>query len=355
MPPDIHLAGTWEQVVAAYDQGQEQLDYLPRVLCVEPTNGCNFACTSCPRPEGKPHLLDAAELTAWVERERDAFQAAPVWVHFSGESLLHPRLDEIMRTLRERGVRMMLSTNASRLDDRRCAMLLEAGLGLLVFSLDAARRQTYERIRIGGDFDEVQRNVRRFIALRGDRTKPVTQAQLVISDQPLEEICEFIQLWADEGVDTVHLKRYSTRAGQLSRPAGRRDSAPPGSRCLDPWLNVVVRADGSVVPCCADFAGRLVLGSLHEQTLAQIWNGEKARALRAAHVAGGSLLPEACRLCSDVRTPRDNESVTRCIGVPADVEELAELLDTVPRHLLFDVRGTVGSLAERSPAGRARV
>jgi radical SAM protein with 4Fe4S-binding SPASM domain len=243
-----------------------------------------------------------------------------------------------MRTLRERGVRMMLSTNASRLDDRRCELLLASGLDLLVFSLDAAVRETYERIRIGGDFDQVRRNVYRFLALRGDRRRPATQAQLVLSDQPLPEVLEFLHTWAAAGVDGVHLKRYSTRAGQLALPAGQAAGDRPTGRCLDPWLNVVVRADGSVVPCCADFAGRLVLGSLHTETLSQIWNGERARALRRAHVEGGSALPAACRNCSDVRTPEQTESVTRLTALPADVAELRALLAAAPRHLLFDVR-----------------
>jgi radical SAM protein with 4Fe4S-binding SPASM domain len=339
VPPETVLsAGTWEQVVAAYAEGRQRLDHLPRVLCVEPTDGCNFACTSCPRPDGKAHLLDAADLAGWVDQQAAAFRAAPVWLHFSGESLLHPRLDELMRTLRERGVRMMLSTNASRLDDRRGEMLLGSGLDLLVFSLDAAVRETYERIRVGGDFDEVRGNVHRFLALRGSRPRPATQAQLVLSDQPLAEVLEFVHTWVAAGVDAVHLKRYSTRAGQLAMPSGQTADDRPVGRCLDPWLNVVIRADGSVVPCCADFAGRLVLGSLHTQTLTQIWNGERARALRRAHVEGGAALPAACRNCSDVRTPEHTESVTRRTTLPADEAELRALLGAGPRHLLFDVR-----------------
>jgi len=107
--------------------------------------------------------------------------------------------------------------------------------------------------------------------------------------------------------------------------------------CLDPWLNVIVRADGSVVPCCADFTGQLVLGSLHNQTLTEIWNGPAARKLRRSHATGEDL-PDICQRCSDARTPEARESVLRCVGLPDTVDELAGLLADHPRHLLFDVR-----------------
>lgn len=335
------LSGDWDQVVAAYAEGLPTVDYLPRVLCVEPTDGCNFACTSCVRPDGKAHLLDADDLVRWVDREPEPFRSAPVWVHFSGESLLHPRLADILAVLRERGVLTMLSTNASRLDRRKGRMLLDSGLSLIVFSLDAARADTFQRIRVGGDFEVVERNVRAFLRLRGTGPGPVTQAQLVVSDQEPEEIREFLWRWADEGVDTVQLKRYSTRGGMLPLPRAREsDPVLTGGkprRCLDPWLNVVVRADGSVVPCCADFTGRLVLGSLHESTMEQIWNGPAARALRTAHATGRDL-PAICVACSDARTPDERDSVVRCVGLPESTRELVELMEQYPRHLLFDLR-----------------
>ncbi|WP_018686063.1 radical SAM/SPASM domain-containing protein [Actinokineospora enzanensis] len=336
------LPGTWEQAVAAYESGTAEVGHLPRVLCVEPTDGCNFACTSCVRPEGKAHLLDADDLVRWVDREPGPFRAAPVWVHFSGESLLHPGLSGILAVLRERGVGTMLSTNASRLDHGRAAMLLDSGLSLIVFSLDAARADTFRRIRVGGDFDEVERNVRAFLDLRGDRPAPTTQAQLVLGDQGLDEVWEFLCRWAAEGVDTVQLKRYSTRGGMLGLPTARRgDPALAQARghtpCLDPWLNVVIRADGTVVPCCADFTGQLVLGSLHQQSLAEIWNGQAARALRTAH-ATGTDLPELCARCTDARTPAERDAVVRFAGLPVDEAELAELIAEYPRHLLFDLR-----------------
>jgi radical SAM protein with 4Fe4S-binding SPASM domain len=154
----------------------------------------------------------------------------------------------------------------------------------------------------------------------------------------------------DAGIDAVHLKRYSSRGGMLPLPTARRDdlSSQVRGACLDPWLNVIVRADGTVVPCCADFNGQLVLGALGSQTLAEIWDSPPVVALRTAHITGRDL-PYICRQCNDKRTLEDCESVARFLGVPGDVEELRILLDRHPRHLMFEVREDAQSQAYAPP------
>jgi radical SAM protein with 4Fe4S-binding SPASM domain len=159
--------------------------------------------------------------------------------------------------------------------------------------------------------------------------------QLVLGDQSLSEVLTFIRRWADTA-DAVEIKRYSTRGGRLSITRGARLGGGAARRrpCLDPWLNVVIRSDGGVVPCCTDFGGELVLGSLHESTMAEIWNGERARGLRRAH-ASGTGLPDICRRCTDYRSPgEDDRLVIR--DLPSSTAELERLLDRHPRHLIFE-------------------
>ncbi len=80
-----------------------------------------------------------------------------------------------------------------------------------------------------------------------------------------------------------------------------------------------------------------MLGSLHETSLADVWNGPAVTALRTAHATGVGL-PAICVACTDARTPEQRDAVVRCVGLPEDVTDLVELLDEYPRHLLFDLR-----------------
>jgi radical SAM protein with 4Fe4S-binding SPASM domain len=68
--------------------------------------------------------------------------------------------------------------------------------------------------------------------------------------------------------------------------------------CRAPWRSVVVLWDGKVVPCCHDANGETVLGDLNRSTLAEIWGGEAAAALRG-RLANGALVPgEPCSDCA---------------------------------------------------------
>lgn len=240
----------------------------------------------------------------------------------------------------------MLSTNASLLDAARIDMLLRMDLALIVFSIDAFNEETYKQIRIGGNFQSVQRNIFSFLEKKPSGGRPLTQAQLVLGSQNLEEVFAFLYFWANTEIDTVHIKRYSSRGGKLLMPAGAKrghsnEQESCHKPCFDPWSNVIVRVDGSVVPCCTDFNGNLSLGNLNEQTMEEIWNGSAAQSLRRAHTTGVGL-PDICRNCSDRRFPGGNGGLHDSMvtsELPKSVDQLREVLSSSPRHLLFDVRG----------------
>jgi hypothetical protein len=73
-------------------------------------------------------------------REQGPGGEAPLAVAFMGlgEPLLHPRLLDMVRLAKRRGLRAEVTINALLLDDELAAGLLEAGLDQLVVSIDGA-------------------------------------------------------------------------------------------------------------------------------------------------------------------------------------------------------------------------
>jgi MoaA/NifB/PqqE/SkfB family radical SAM enzyme len=101
------------------------------------------------------------------------------------------------------------------------------------------------------------------------------------------------------------------RASGLATPreslgaSGGLDAADarPWSRCYRMWRLTYVTANGNVLPCCispfatADYAA-LILGNVFETPFAEIWNGERYVARRAALHTGHPLHPcENCGVC----------------------------------------------------------
>jgi MoaA/NifB/PqqE/SkfB family radical SAM enzyme len=226
-------------------------------------------------------------------------------MHFSGEALLHPGFEEILWLVHRYKIRSMVSTNGSLLSSAQIEALLDTSLFLIVFSLDAFHAETFRRIRVGGNFDSVQANVLAFLAHRAARglSTPLTQVQLVRSIQTEEEIFLFIERWRSTTVDTIHVRRYSSRADQVRwKYKALGASGQVGwmrSPCFDPWRHLILMWDGTVVPCCADFSGKIPLGNAREQSLVKIWNGVAMQELRRAHVTGDGL-PWLCQNCREI-------------------------------------------------------
>ena len=72
--------------------------------------------------------------------------------------------------------------------------------------------------------------------------------------------------------------------------------------CPSPWDQLIVNAQGEILPCCCDYEGTsLSLGNLRDMTLREAWEGETMRRLRQMHVERRfAELP----LCNDCR-PND--------------------------------------------------
>jgi radical SAM protein with 4Fe4S-binding SPASM domain len=79
--------------------------------------------------------------------------------------------------------------------------------------------------------------------------------------------------------------------------------------CTFLWYSLTTFFDGRVFPCPQDFSDANLLGSVHEGSFREIWNGEPIVSLRKAMVEGRyhSLLP--CRAC-------DRLFRTRVAGLP---------------------------------------
>ncbi len=61
---------------------------------------------------------------------------------------------------------------------------------------------------------------------------------------------------------------------------------------------MVVDWNGDVVLCCDDWNHSTILGNLKNQTIEEIWNGEKLRAIRQAHIKGEFYRVPLCAGCN---------------------------------------------------------
>lgn len=279
------------------------------VFQIELTNNCPMTCEMCPRTHSMTRPLGYMERGLY-ERivEEAAASSGKVFLHHFGDSLLHPDLGEYIGFARAHGVGTYLSANPVLLTDSRVRALVDNGLEELVLSLDGLTAETSALVRgpAASNVELAERRIHSLLAYRAEQgvERPEVVLQMVRQKQNMHEVEAWLEKWrAVEGLDRVKVKSYVTWDGREEainrlRPDEQEDR-DPGVVCDKPWTSVTVLWDGTVVPCCFDHNGSLALGRLGEQSLAEIWRGERLASLRRAHRSGDLSGVSLCEQCTD--------------------------------------------------------
>ena len=275
---------------------------------------CNLRCPICimslPPKErrrwGDPARSLSLETVRRLLDEGAAGGQAAVGLNGICEPLLSPDLPEIIRYARSKGmVDVMFNTNGLLLDEAVSRELILSGLTRIMISLDAATEGTYRRIRVGSDFERVTENVRRFVRLRremGSRL-PIVRVSFCVTSLNEHELEDFVKTWSPVA-DFFSIQQYgNTFEGSYARdrsrlfPERHRYDPQGNQRCGQPWKRIMVRHNGEVMPCCDASGLSLVVGSIYESSLAEIWQGPAAERIREIHKEGRFAEHPVCRRC----------------------------------------------------------
>lgn len=292
--------------VKEYIGKKAQLKSAPVVLNIEVTNACNLKCTICPaRGSARMGFIDLGLLERILKENQAVLRGQCVWLHYSGEPLLHPELPRIIEMFRSNDIETRLSTNATLLTPEISRKLMSAGLGYIVFSVDGYSKESYEKIRVGANYDVVEKNILDFLEIKKQNdfgTK--TQVQFIKVSGNLSEQEAFVKKWKKTDIDCINVKSFSTRAGRVehidrfAETESIREKMKKRTPCFYLWETLVVLWDGRVITCCQDLLGELVVGDVKKQTLKEIWNSPAMADLRRRQVEGDfSMKP--CATCAD--------------------------------------------------------
>lgn len=252
---------------------------VPIHVDIELSSFCNLKCTMCPHgKEGQDiqkGLMDY-ELARKVINECAEFGVTSLKFSGRGEALLHPKFVELVKYAKSKGLLdVMFNTNGLLLNEEKAKAIIDAGVDLVIISIDGATKEAYEKIRIGGNFDILVSNIEYLIKHRKDNnfSKPIIRLQFVKMKENIHEFEKFQKMWKGK-VDVLVGIDYSNRVcgenkSVLSRkPVGR-------AYCPHPWRRLTVTSSGVVLMCCVDWDIKYPVGDSRTQTIYQIWSGKE--------------------------------------------------------------------------------
>jgi len=247
-----------------------------------------------------------------VDENPDYKGKHPVWLHHFGESLLHPDFDKFIKYSVSASVFTGLSVNPLMLKEDTAVRLLNAGPDMLYISLDGHDEETFYRIRgVENGYKKSRDNVLRLMDIKyGMESKTRITLSMIDFELNKESIKKTKAYWKNiKGIDEILVKNFTTWDGsspELKNMAGEshvKHNEDDPVACAFPWERMTVLWDGAVVPCCNDYDKKLVLGHADKQSLSDIWNGGRMRALREEFNSNEVTNP-LCRNCDKLRLPR---------------------------------------------------
>jgi pyruvate-formate lyase-activating enzyme len=279
---------------ASYRLGLEHAPTVPDRIYIESTNVCNLECIMCPtglhidtRPKG---FMDFDLFTAIVDEIAPFAQA--IVLHSWGEPLLHPRIVEMVAYAKAKRLWVELSTNATRLDEPMSRALIGAGLDRIYMSMEGLTKETYERVRVRGHFEEVLRNIERFIELKRELGSHVeADVQIVRLSETDAEVADFVARWRRSHADIVNIKELDTWGGQIDDVSALAVEPVDGDGaarrpCPNLWYHCHIHWDGVLVSCSRDYDAVTPLGNVRNGGVLATWHGARMRQLRRWHLDG---------------------------------------------------------------------
>lgn len=277
-------------------------------IYVEITNKCNLHCSFC-APSSRPKMvMDPQAFTEILQRIQGCTRHLSL--HVLGEPLLHPQFADILARCHAHGMRVNLTTNGTLLGQHRQELLTAPALRQLSISLhslvelehSAASIHLREVIALA---KEASQSTALYISLRFWNLHSAASSRTDAANLWLLE--DLAAAFADAPLDPDRLSSgrgiplaervFLNPEIQFEWPHPSMPELGQYGYCRGLRDHLAILVDGTVVPCCLDGQGRLALGNIFTQSLAEILDSPRANRMQEGFDHQWLIEP-LCRRCS---------------------------------------------------------
>lgn len=267
---------------------------------IEISNLCNLSCRFCPgtkRPKGR---MDLERLSIILEKLKGYTEF--VYFHLMGEPLLHPDLPQFLDVAGQMGFKVILTTNGTLLEGRKELLLSSPAVHKVNISLHAFEANDLSvpfEAYVDGclDYGKAAEGNKLTVFRLWNSGGEDKQNGLLL--QKLEEV--FPKPWKDGRKGTqLAPKVYLEPGEKFDWPDLNAPEKEGPYFCYGLRDQIGVLWDGTVVPCCLDHEGDIPLGNLLTQTMEEILESDRAKAIYDGFSKKEAAEP-LCRRCGYAR------------------------------------------------------
>ena len=286
----------------------EGKDIIPVMVELDLVNFCNHNCIWCSDPFHSPITVEEDFVKKLLQEFKD-IGVKSVLFKGGGESLLHPKITNILKFCKEVGLKVAIISNFSAANKQIIDTIIETCEGVRI-SLDAVNKEDHDRIhrpktdKFG--FNRIIENISYLIKNRKDKDILVG-INFCFDHGNVKKSSEAVELGKKLGVDYVGLRRVLFEERLLKSKISTEDKEDDfisarqlgeklnisvlvdsfhgqeikqklaASSCFASPLSAVVCANKHVYPCCAlRYQDKFDFGEIKESFL-EVWNGNQRK------------------------------------------------------------------------------
>ena len=295
----------------------------PSSLFIEPNNTCNLKCPLCVTGTGDMNrpkrFMKFEEFKQIIDQGKAHVKDIQLCNY--GEPFLNKDIFRMIDYAVSKGIVVLTSTNGTffRSEDI-CKEVIRSGLQHLIITLDGADQDTISKYRVGADFNEVLNGYKLLVDTKRQLNSktPTIELQFMVMRHNEHQNIKVKEIAQRLGVDmfcekTIGLDYRNTALAREFLPTDLSETrylldedgtyslkGKMYNKCNLIYSVCVINSDGSVVPCCYDAYSHFIMGNVFEESLKNIWKGDKYRNFRKTLRKDRKSI-SICNICSEGR------------------------------------------------------
>ncbi len=290
----------------------------PWSLSIETGTSCNLSCLECPsgqdqfsRPTGN---MSFANFKTIIDKQKKYL----IWLtlYFQGEPFLNKDFFKMIAYANAQKIVTSTSTNGHFLNPENAEQTVKSGLKKIIISLDGLDQESYEKYRIGGNYDTVISGIKNLQQAREKlkSTTPYIVVQFIVFKTNEHQVKHLKTLKRELKIDKLEIK-----TAQVYSASDKNELIPNSNKyrrykqnkdgdweikhklpnhCLRMWQAAVVTWDGNIAPCCFDKDVKHKMGNLLKSSFQDIKQNTKYHQFRDQVFSDRSKI-DICKNCAE--------------------------------------------------------
>lgn len=260
---------------------------------------CNLNCPMCFRP----HI----ERKDWNDMDLNLYKKGidecaknnlySIRLNWRGESTVNPHLIDMVAYAKEKGIKdVSFLTNGLLVDKNYAKELIKAGLDYITYSVDSMYEK-YEELRHPIKFEQITQNIRDMRELRDEIGGGFPRIKLQAIWSYMNECSEKFYSYFKDITDLINFNTYDDYSLTFM-------PQNPTLICQYLWQRITITWSGEIPMCISDWSLTTNIGDLRNQSIKEVWHGEKMNYYRQLHAEGKRMDLGCCKKCHRLAVPQ---------------------------------------------------